>query len=128
MVMKADSNYFIALLAANRNTDKNKLKKIINDWIKKLPEDSEWLKVYKKPVKKVDFAKEAWMKKNIIGKIGATPPFGSLMKLLVIMDGPLFNAADLIVNAGEYTESIKLKSKDFVKIEEPVKGNFSVKK
>lgn len=128
MVIKADSNYLLALLAANRNVDKNKLKKAINDWIKKLPEDSDWLKVFKKPVKKVGWATETWMKKAMIGKVGATPPFGSVVKLPVFMDGPLFNVVDLIMNSGEYTESVKLKGKAFVKLEEPIKASFSEKK
>lgn len=128
MVIKADNNYLLALLAANKNVDKNKLKKVINVWISKLPEDSDWLKSFKKAVKKVGWANEAWMKKNMLGKVGATPPFGSLVNLPVFMDGPLFNAKDLIVNSGEYTESIKLKSKDFIKYEQPIKSSFSVKK
>lgn len=128
MVIKADNNYLLALLPASKNVDKVKLKKAINDWIKKLPEDSEWKAVFKKSAKAVGWAKEAWMKKNMLGKVGATPPFGSLVKLPVFMDGPLFNVVSLIVNAGEYTESVKLKTKDLIKLENPIKASFSIKK
>jgi len=134
MVMKADTNYFLALLPANKNTDKVKLKKAINVWIKKLnnlkaTEDEQALaKIFKKVAKKIDFAKEAWMKKNMLGKVGATPPFGSLVKLPVFMDSSLYKAVNLIVNAGEYTESIKLKTKSFEKLEQPIKAVFAVKK
>lgn len=117
LVMKMDSDYALALIPANKNLDKNKLKKVINTWVKKQEE--------MKPYKKIDFAKEVWMKKNMLGKVGATPPFGSLMKLPVFIDGGLTRATNLIVNSGEYTESIKLKTNAFMKLEEPVKGSFS---
>ena len=134
MVMKADTNYFLALLPANKNTDKAKLKKFINVWIKKInslkatEEEQIFAKTFKKAVKKIDFAKEAWMKKNMLGKVGATPPFGSLVKLPVFMDSSLYKAVNLIVNVGEYTESLKIKSKVFIKIEKPIKAVFSLKK
>lgn len=128
MVMKADANYILALLPANKNTDKAKLKKAVNTWISKLPKDSDWKKVFKKAVQKIDFAKEAWMKKNLLGKVGATPPFGRLQKLPVFMDSSLYKAVNLIVNAGEYTQSLKIKTKAYIKLEEPIKAVFSVKK
>ena len=70
--MKIDSEYCLALLAANKNLDKSKFKKALNIWAKK-----QELKAYKK----IDFAKEPWMKKNLPGKIGATPAFGKLLKM-----------------------------------------------
>lgn len=117
MVIKADNNYLLALLPASKNTDKNKLKQAVNKWAG-----------FKKSVKSVSWAKEAWMKKNMLGKVGATPPFGSLVKLPVFMDSTLFKAPNMIVNGGEYTESIKIKTKDFIKLESPIKASFSMKK
>ncbi|MBU0671301.1 MAG: YbaK/EbsC family protein [Patescibacteria group bacterium] len=112
LVMKLDNNYGLALIPSNKNLDKAKLKKAA-----------------KPAFKKVDFAKEPWMKKNVLGKVGATPPFGSLMKMPVYIDASLLKNKDLIVNSGEYTESIKLKTKAFEKLEpEFIKGSFSQKK
>ncbi|MFH1537240.1 MAG: YbaK/EbsC family protein [Patescibacteria group bacterium] len=111
LVMKLDKDYALAMVPANKNLDKAKFKKLA------------------KPAKKVDLAKEAWMKKNILGKVGATPPFGSLMKLPVYIDAPLLKNKELIVSSGEYTESIKIKTKDFEKLEPDfIKGSFSQKK
>lgn len=120
LVIKMDKDYALVLVPANKNLDKNKLKKTINTWVKK-QEDL-------KPYKKIEFAKEAWMKKNMLGKVGATPPFGSLVKLPVFIDGELTKSKELIVNSGEYTESFKVQTNAFLKLEEPVKGSFSQKK
>lgn len=143
LVMKLDSNYCLALIPSNKNLDKAKLKKIVNAEMKKREAQPDagssngWKKAVHpggllgktQRVKKVDFAKEPWMKKNVMGKVGATPPFGTIMKLPVFVDGALFKNKDLIVNSGEYTESIKLKTKAFEKLEpELVKGSFSQKK
>ena len=60
LVMKiGPSKAVLALLPANKNLDKAKFKKVVNDWAKK-----ENLKI-----KPPEFAKEIWMKKNIQGKI-----------------------------------------------------------
>ena len=78
LVMKISSKkHVLALIPANKNLDKKKLLKEVNVWLKKEGE---------KTVKAVEFAKEAWMKKNVKGKIGATVPFGSLEKMTTFTD------------------------------------------
>ncbi|MBU0732421.1 YbaK/EbsC family protein [Patescibacteria group bacterium] len=120
LVMKLDSEHAIAMLPANKNLDTAKFKKVVNTARKKAGE---------KAIKKISFAKEPWMKKNLIGKVGATPPFGSLFKMPTYMDGPLLNQKKLQVSSGEYTESIEIKSQDLLKLEpELIKGSFSKKK
>lgn len=114
LVMKMNNDYCLALLPANKNLDKNKFKKAAK-------------KVNPK-IKNVDFAREPWMKKNLPGKVGATPAFGKLLKLPVFMDKALCKSKNLILNTGEYTESFKIKTNQFVKLEEPVKAQFSKSK
>ncbi len=121
LVIKLDSDYALVLIPADKNLDKNKLKKVVNAARKKSEPSA-------KSVVKVDFAKEPWMKKNMIGKVGATPPFGQLVKLPVYIDNVLTKVKKLVVNSGEYTESIVLSASQFLKLEEPVKGSFSQKK
>ena len=117
LIMKIDSKkYVLALISANKNLDKKKLLKEINKWLKKEE---------KKAVKTVEFAKEAWMKKNIKGKIGATVPFGSLEKMTTFIDKSLLKNKDLIINTGDYNKSIKLATKKFIELEDTVKGIFS---
>ena len=120
LVVKLDKNPALVLIPANKNLDKQKLKKIAK-------------------AKSVDFIKEAWMKKNLKGiKIGAIPPFGNLWKscpkaargagcrLPTFVDRGLTQNPKIIVNSGEYTFSIKIKAGDMKKlIPDLVMGNFS---
>lgn len=119
LVMKADNDYLLALLPSNKNLDKPKLLKTINAQRKKLKE---------KNYKKIDLAKEAWMKKNLPGKVGATPPFAELLKLDIYIDGSLAKNKKMYVGSGEYTESILINVGQYVKLEKPIKGSFSKRK
>lgn len=116
LIMKADNDYFLALLPSNKNLDKQKFLKVINAQRKKNKEKS---------YKKIDLAKEAWMKKNLPGKVGATPPFSKLLKLDVFMDNILAKNKKIYVGSGEYTESILINASQYLKIEQPARGNFS---
>ena len=117
--MKADSDYLLALVPANRNLDKQKLLKTVNAQRKKSGE---------KNYKKIDFAKEAWMKKNLPGKVGATPPFRELLKLDLFADSLLLKGKKIYLGSGEYTNSIRVNASQYLKKESPVKGSFSKSK
>lgn len=119
LVVKVDKDYLLALVPANKRLDKKKLLKIANTLKKKNKE---------KPYKFLDLAKEAWMKKNIPGKVGATPAFREFLKLDIFIDNALAKQKNLYVGSGEYEYSIKLTAKQYLKNEMPVKGSFSTKK
>ena len=119
LVMKADSVYLLALVPANRNLDKQKLMKVIN---------AEKKKAKGKTYKKIDFAKEAWMKKNLPGKVGATPPFRGLLSLEIFVDSLLLKNKKVYLGSGEYVNAIRVNTGQYLKIEQPVKGSFSKKK
>jgi prolyl-tRNA editing enzyme YbaK/EbsC (Cys-tRNA(Pro) deacylase) len=119
LVMKADNQYLAAVLPANRKVDKKKLLVLINAFNKK-----NGLKA----VKKIDFANEAWMKKNIPGKVGAVPPFVGILGFAVFGDKLVFKNKKAYFGSGEYEASLRLLNSQYLKIEKPVLGNFSVKK
>jgi Ala-tRNA(Pro) deacylase len=119
LVMKTDNDYVLALIPANRNLDKQKLLKTIN---------AKRKRTGAKNYKKIDFAKEAWMKKNLPGKVGATPPFAKILKIDVFIDSLLSKNKKLYLGSGEYVFSIRVNSSQYLKIENPVKGIFSKKK
>jgi Ala-tRNA(Pro) deacylase len=119
LVMKADGDYLLALVPSNKNLDKKKLLKAVNAARKKSAA---------KPYKKIDFAKEAWMKKNIPGKVGATPPFAGLLKLDIYADNALLKSRKIYLGSGEYTYSVRVNTSQYLKVEKPVKGAFSVAK
>jgi Ala-tRNA(Pro) deacylase len=119
LVMKADSDYLLALVPANRNLDKQKLLKTINASRKKTT-----LKTFKK----IDFAQEGWMKKNLPGKVGATPPFRGILKLDIFADSLLLKGKKIYLGSGEYTSAIRVSTTQYLKKEGPVKGSFSKSK
>ena len=108
LVVKLDKNPALVLIPANKNLDKQKLKKIAK-------------------AKSVDFLKEAWMKKNLKGiKIGAVPPFGNLWKMPTFIDRGLTANPKIIVNSGDYNFSIKISPANIKKlIPNLTTGNFS---
>lgn len=120
LIVRIDNKPALALISAKSNLDKNKLKKTVNIFMKK--EGG-------KAIKKVDFAKEVWMKKNLQGSVGATPPFGALCKLPMFVDGVLLKQKTLYVNTGDYKYSLKITRASFEKgIGDFNKGSFSVAK
>ena len=121
LVAKADRDFVFVLVPSNKNLDKVKFKKTVNIWRKKQGSKS---------VKKIGFATEIWMKKNLKGiKIGATPPFGSLWKLPIFADRALMRNTKIIVNSGNYNWSFKITPTGFKKaIPDLVLGSFSKKK
>lgn len=130
----------LVLIPAHRNLDKKKFADVAYSLtqkaIKQLDKDptaipKEWgypSADLKGKSYTIQFAKEAWMKQKVLGKIGATPPFGRLLKMPVFIDKSLLKEKELILNAGEYTASIKMKTNVFEKLEQPLAGSFSEKK
>jgi prolyl-tRNA editing enzyme YbaK/EbsC (Cys-tRNA(Pro) deacylase) len=119
LVIRVDRDYFLALVSADKRLDKKKLLKLVNSGRKKSKEKS---------YKSLDFAKEAWMKKNILGKVGAVPAFKQLLGLDIYIDATLAKQKNIYISSGEYEYSIKVPVKQYLKNEEPVKGSFGSKK
>jgi len=124
LVVKFNSKAGIALIPSSKNLDKDKLKKLINFWLEKKKE---------KKAGKIDFAKEAWIKKNLKGaKVGAVPPIGSLWKLPTFLDKSLLDNSKIIFSAGDYSWSVKMTPAAFKKALQGqdllIEGSFSKKK
>jgi len=118
LVIKMGRDYAIALTGANKILDIAKFKKVINTLREKIGQ---------KPVKKISFGTERWMKKRLIGvKVGATPPFGNLWELPTFIDKSLLKNRKIIVNGGDYNWSIEISPVNLKKlIPDLVIGNFS---
>jgi len=90
LVLKIDKNLAVVLIPANKNLDKNKLKKVAK-------------------VKNLNFVSEKIIKSKLKGvKVGAIPPFGNLWGLATFIDKSLINQPKIIVNGGDYNWSIKI--------------------
>lgn len=109
LLIKADKDYILAVVSADRNLDFKKLAKLAG-------------------VKKVDLPKEGVMKTKFKVKPGALPAFGGLYKLPVFVDKSLLKEKKVLLAAGSFTESIKMSPKEYVKVEEATLGIFSVVK
>ena len=109
LVVSLDKNLALVLIPANKNLDKNKLKKLSR-------------------TKKIDFVSERVIKNKLKGvKVGVIPPFGSLWKLPTFVDRSLLKAPKIIVNGGDYNFSIKISPASLKKLmpETLIVGNFT---
>src|SRR3989338_7885401 len=113
-------HYMIGLIPANKNLDKKKLLKAINNSLNSpsyFKRGVGGVKNKRVHYSHVDFASEKWMKANFKGvKLGATPPFGPLYKLPFFIDNGLLRPAKIIVNGGTYELSIKLTPVSLIKL------------
>jgi Ala-tRNA(Pro) deacylase len=59
-------------------------------------------------------------------EVGAMPPFGQLARMPVYMDTNLLENEAIAFNAGTHTDLIRIKLKDYIRLEAPIFGDFSV--
>ncbi len=107
LVVRLDSGLGLALIPANRNLDKNKLKKAAG-------------------AKKADFASETIIRNRLKGvKLGSIPPFGAIWKIPTFVDNSLLKSPKVIVNSGDYAFSLKISGAGLKKlVPDLVKGSF----
>ncbi len=106
LLVKADNEYKLVLMPAHRRLNLDALKKLLG-------------------AKRVTLAKESDMAREMKIKPGALTPFGKLHKLGVVVDKGLLKTEKALFGAGSFTESIRMKIKDYLKIEQPTVGNVS---
>lgn len=105
LLVKADKEYYLVVIPAHYRLDLGKLKKLLKS-------------------KKIEIAKENIMQKVFKIKPGAITPFGAIHKTGVFIDRALLKTQSIIMGAGSFTESLRLKIKDFLKLEDPILGSF----
>lgn len=106
LLVKADKNYHLVVLPAQKRLNLAAVKKLTQ-------------------AKTVVLAKEKDMLTKFKMKPGAMTPFGSLHKVAVIVDRGLVKTEKVLMGAGSFTESLRVKMKDYMKVEEPTVGNIS---
>ncbi|MDD5110396.1 MAG: YbaK/EbsC family protein [Patescibacteria group bacterium] len=99
LLVKTDKAYVLVVVPASHRLDFAKLKKALK-------------------VKKVEMVPEKVMAKMLKVKAGALTAFGKLHKLPLVVDRSLLKTKDVILQAGSFTDSVRMKVKDFVKMEE----------
>lgn len=111
LVVKLDMGLALITIPANKNLDKNKLKKAAKS-------------------KRLDFVSERVIKNKLKGvKMGAVPPFGALWKLPTFVDIGLLNNTKIILNSGDNNCSIKITPAQYKKlVPDVLVGSFSKKR
>ncbi|MFA6198518.1 MAG: YbaK/EbsC family protein [Patescibacteria group bacterium] len=109
LLVKVDKEYYLVVLPAHYNLDFGKVKKALK-------------------AKNVSMAKEGEMKTKFKVKPGAMVPFGFMHKLEVLLDRSLLRAEKVLFGAGTFTDSLRMKVKDFVKVQEVQTGDYGKKK
>ena len=100
LLVKVDQKYVLVVMPAHYRMDFGKLKKLLK-------------------AKKVDIAKEKDMQTKFKTKPGAMTAFGPLHKLEVVADKSLNKTKEALFSAGSFTDSVRLKVKDYFSMVEP---------
>jgi Ala-tRNA(Pro) deacylase len=108
LLVKADKAYVIVVVPASARVDLKKLKAALG-------------------VKKVSIPDEKVMVKVFKVKPGAITAFGKLHKVETIVDKSLLKTKDVILQAGSFTDSVRMKVKDFIELEEARLASFAQK-
>lgn len=108
LLVKVDQKYMLIVMPAHFRLDFGKLKKLLK-------------------AKKVDIAKEKDMQTKFNTKPGAMTPFGSLHKVEVVADKSLSKVKEALFSAGSFTDSVRMKLKDYIKLVEPTLGDIGKK-
>jgi len=108
LLITTDKAYVLAVVPAHMKIDLAKLKKSLK-------------------VKKVSIPDEKMMVKVFKVKPGAMTAFGGLHKIEVLADKSLLKTKDVILSAGSFTDSIRMKVKDYLNLEKAKLVDFAQK-
>jgi prolyl-tRNA editing enzyme YbaK/EbsC (Cys-tRNA(Pro) deacylase) len=115
LLVKADKDYYLVLLPADQNLDLGKLKKTISQ------AKGKEIKVVKIPGEKI-------VENALKIKASALSAFGKMHNLPMIVDKKLDEVKKVVFSSGSLNHSLEIAMKEFKKLEEPIVGNFGVKK
>lgn len=104
----ADDVPILIVLSASDKLDNNEFKKQFN-------------------VKDLRMATKEEVEKISTTEIGAVPPFGNLFNTKVYVDKELLKNSEIAFNAGMRTKSVIMKTSDFVKLVNPIQGEYAQK-
>ena len=103
-----DHKYVVAVLPANANIDFDKAADVLK-------------------CTQVELAKEEEIADQCGDcELGALPPFGSQYHMQTLIDDSLAQDEEILFEGNSHEEAIRMKYKDFNRIEKPVHGSFAV--
>ena len=107
VIINADGKLHMCVVTAEHFIDFDKLKTVLSAKEVQLAKEQEFVKLFP------DYA------------LGAEPPFGHLYGLRVIMDKIIEKNHDIAFNAGTHTDIVKMKLKDYLRLENPTIADIS---
>lgn len=108
VIVKIDGIFAMAVLPASEVIDLERLAKSLGATLAELADESEFERFFNDC------------------EVGAMPPFGNLFGMKVYVDPELALDESIAFNAGNHTELIQLKYKDFEELVQPVMLEFGV--
>lgn len=108
LIVKADNTYALVVVPADKRLDLNKIKKALK-------------------AKKVSIPNEQVIVKILKIKPGAVSSFGKLHKLEMLVDKAMISTKKAIFSTGSVTDSVLIKVKDFVQMEEAKLADIAMK-
>lgn len=114
LLVSAGKDFYLVLLPADHNLDFKKLGKVVKE-------------KFGKPAE-VKIPKEKVMENLLKIKAGALSAFGGFHKINVILDKNLLKSKKALFSSGSFNHSVEMATKDFVKFENAIIGDFGIKK
>ncbi|MFA5029642.1 MAG: YbaK/EbsC family protein [Patescibacteria group bacterium] len=108
LLIQADKTFVLVIVPADKKIDLNKLKKALR-------------------VKKVSIPKEQIMVKILKIKPGAISSFGKLHQLETLVDKAMLKTKKAVFSTGSFTDSVLMKVRDFVQLEEAKLADIAMK-
>ncbi|MEK7072186.1 MAG: YbaK/EbsC family protein [Patescibacteria group bacterium] len=108
LIIKADNTYALVIVPADKRLDLNKIKKALK-------------------AKKVSIPNEKVIVKVLKIKPGAVSSFGKLHKLEMLIDKAMLGTKKAIFSTGSVTDSVLIKVKDFIQLEEAKMADIAIK-
>ena len=106
LLIATDKAYIIAVIPADMRLDLTKLKKALN-------------------AKKISIPTEKIIIKQLKFKPGSLTAFGGLHQLETWVEKSLMKTKDVILAAGSFTDSVRMKAKDFIDLEQARLASFA---
>mgnify|MGYP001566358283 CR=1 FL=1 len=108
LLVQADKTFALVIVPADRKIDLNKVKKALG-------------------AKKISLSNEKIMVKVLKIKPGAISSFGKLHQLETLVDKAMLKTKKAVFSTGSFTDSVFMKVKDFLALEEAKLADFAIK-
>lgn len=109
IIVKSGDRYYMCALPASYRVDMGKLKNVLDVKDLRLATEEEFSNLFSDC------------------EVGAMPPFGNLYKMDTHMDRVVTENEEIVFQAGDHMEAIKMRYSDYAELVRPIVADFTVK-